>query len=170
MRNRTVGIAVGCVVLAAAARPCWPASGATGFTPVAAAGTTRIAGGTASLPVEALVTLRPAGAQEAASVTRCSGGRTRCALVDALVIRVGASAVDVPPRAALMLSDVNRGKVMPLGRGGYELALDCGDGGAAYRARLFFDRRMVRRLEIWDSEAGRIEAVTTYRDLSHAFR
>lgn len=134
-------------------------------------GATRLAGGSAG-EVVATLTTRYADPREAAltGATRCSGGRTSCSLVDRLVLTVDGRNIDVPGRAVLLLSDVNRAQLSQISRGRFELRLACSDAGAAYEARLFFDRSRVDRLVIWSAEAGVTEQVTSFQDLSHAFR
>ncbi|WP_375395339.1 hypothetical protein [uncultured Sphingomonas sp.] len=163
-------IALGCAFVAILAPVSTTFAQPTG-TAVAEQGETRLSGGSAGTPISAALTTRFATASERtpAAVTRCSGGRVHCSLVDRLMLRVGKDRVAVPRGAILALADIDRGALHRLTPDRYELVLDCGDAAAAYQARLFFDRRRVDRLEIWSSEAGKMEEATTYRDLSHAF-
>lgn len=117
-----------------------------------------------------LTTRRAAAAEAMAGhATMCSGGRVQCSLVDRLVLKVGGHDVDVPRRATVLLADVNRARLVRLAAGHYELVLRCGDAAVAYEARLFFGPRRLARMDIWASEAGRLEQRTLYRDVPGAF-
>lgn len=140
-------------------------------TEVAAIGQTHIVSDTIDGRIDVVISTRLATPAEVrpGGVTRCSGGRTVCSLVDGVTITVDKNHIAVPPRAEILLSDVNRGRLRRLAPGRYELILEGGDAAAGYEARLFFDRKMVDRMDIWASEAGMIEQSTTYRDVSKAF-
>ena len=154
----------------AAALACSQAAPAAA-APVAGQGLTRITA-SSSPSVHATIVTRRASAEEtvAPRATRCSGGRVPCSLVDRLTLEVGGAAVEVPPRAVLLLADVNDAQLRRVGGDRYELVLTCGDAAPAYEARLFFTPRRVTRLDIWSDEANMIEQRTTFDDVSKAFR
>lgn len=132
--------------------------------PIAPQGSSRIISG----PVTVAMTLRVATPAEndPAHISRCSGGWTTCSVVDSLAITVAGQPVMVPARAVLPLADIATARIASLGPKGFELVLDGGDAGASYEARLFFDRHMLRRMEIWQREMNRIEQATDYHDIA----
>ncbi|EGY00719.1 hypothetical protein AZA_04308 [Nitrospirillum viridazoti Y2] len=141
-------------------------------TKVADQGQTHIVADTIDGRIDAVISTRLATPVETESsgVTRCSGGRTSCSLVNSLSITVGKNAVSIPDRATILLSDVNDGRIIRLSADHYELMLAGGDAAVAYKAHLFFNKNMVTRMDIWSSEANEIQQSTTYKDVSKAFR
>lgn len=138
---------------------------------IADQGQTHILATTSDGPVDVSISTRFATPveTEASGLTRCSGGRKSCSLVSGLGITVGKNTISVPDRAAILLSDVNDGRLRRLATGRYELILTGGDAASAYSAHLFFDKKMVTRMDIWSSEANEIQQSTTYKDVSKAF-
>lgn len=142
------------------------------MTAVANQGVTRLVTTAGAGRVQVTLTTRLASPPESepGHVSRCSGGRVTCSLVDDLDISIAGRRIEPPRQAMLLLADVNTGRVLALKDSRFEVVLDCGDAAAAYEARIFFDRRRITRVEVWASEAGMLEQVTDFRDLSGAFR
>ena len=172
MSSAKLVLALACCVVVGIPSAVHAAPAADAMTEIAAQGTTRLFSGSRNGMVAIdLVTRAATGPENQPDhVTRCSGGRVTCALVDKLAISVGGEQIAVPQRAVVLLADVSWGKIMSLAKGRFELLLECGDAAAAYEARIFFDKRLVSRLELWAGEAGMLQQATTYKDLSNAFR
>lgn len=141
----------------------WAREGPTAF-PVAPRGGTHITAGGITLDL----TTRPATPVEDVSghATRCTGGRTRCSLVDELSIRLRGRHVLIPERLPLLLSDVSTASVIRIAPNRYRLTLKGGDAAAAYEARIYFDQHMVRRAEFWSGEMHALEQATEYHDIA----
>ncbi|WP_343528389.1 hypothetical protein [Sphingomonas sp.] len=159
---KTVFLAGGLVMAATAASAVTPTPDKA--RSVAVRGITHIVSGA----VGVTLATRPATPPENGPphATRCSGGWVDCSLVDSLTITIDGKGVIIPDRAVVLLSDVVTARVEPIDSSHYKLTLVGGDAGAAYEARLFFDRHMVRRMEIWSPEMRMIEQTTRYHDIA----
>ena len=131
---------------------------------VVATGKTRVVSG----PVQVDIRTRLATAAENAPsrATRCSGGRTACSLVDSLSISVDGKPVEIPDRAVVLLSDVASARLTRLTPNRFALILTGGDAAASYEVRLFFDRHMIRRMEIWQGEMKMMEQAIDFHDIA----